>query len=317
MKAKLRAAELAPLAFIVGAAYLVARAAARPVRDTLAYYYIWYTGAAYPEWPPRDRPLLGEYRSDDPDVIRQHIRWARAAGITGWIVCWSHLRDWSFAPLAEVARRENFKLHVCADMPYLSLEDRAREMTDLVEAWAGRSPFRAVDGKMAVHTFMSYQYAPELWEPLLAPLRDRAVFLHDGFQFDDPAGPLYAGGRYLDVFDGLSPYLWYGAQYVEPHLSHWRRVAAQFALAREETAARGKLWVAPCNPMYDDTWIRTPGAVQNPMGTDQLRRTYATAVETLPDAVSIVSWNEWPEQSHVEPSTVYGSRFIDALAELT
>ena len=55
------------------------RAADSPV-PVLAYYYIWFTHASWNR-AKTDYPALGRYSSDDAEVMRTHIRWAKAAGI--------------------------------------------------------------------------------------------------------------------------------------------------------------------------------------------------------------------------------------------
>ena len=89
-----------------------ARAAERP--DSLfAYYYIWFNGSSW-ERAKTDYPLLGRYSSDDRGVMRQHVRWAKRAGIDGFIVSWKStpVLNRRLERLAEVAAAERFKLLV-------------------------------------------------------------------------------------------------------------------------------------------------------------------------------------------------------------
>src|SRR6185312_16942107 len=55
----------------------------------LAYFYIWYSQGSW-DHGKRDVPQLGPYSSDDAQVMRQQIRWAKQAGITGFIVSWKN-----------------------------------------------------------------------------------------------------------------------------------------------------------------------------------------------------------------------------------
>ena len=86
------------------------RAAKPPV---LAYYYIWFDARAWAR-AKKDYPLLGRYGSSDASVMRQHIRWAKAAGVQGFIVSWRHTAalDPRLAELVRVAAEERFKLVV-------------------------------------------------------------------------------------------------------------------------------------------------------------------------------------------------------------
>ena len=58
--------------------------------------------------------MLGRYSSDDRDVMRQHIAWAKRAGIDGFIVSWKStpVLNRRLERLADVAASEHFKLLV-------------------------------------------------------------------------------------------------------------------------------------------------------------------------------------------------------------
>ena len=78
-----------------------------------AYYYIWFNRTSW-DRAKTDYPLLGRYSSDDRGVMRQHVRWAKRAGIDGFIVSWKStpVLNRRLERLAEVAAAEHFKLLV-------------------------------------------------------------------------------------------------------------------------------------------------------------------------------------------------------------
>jgi len=47
-----------------------------------------------------------------------------------------------------------------------------------------------------------------------------------------------------------------------------------------------------------------------------LRLEYAAAVNSSPDVLGLISWNEFSENSYVEPSQKFGMRYLDVLREL-
>ena len=77
----------------------------------LAYYYIWFDSNSW-DRAKTDYPLLGRYTSDDRSVMRQHIQWAKEAGIDGFIVSWksTDVLNRRLDQLATLAEEENFKL---------------------------------------------------------------------------------------------------------------------------------------------------------------------------------------------------------------
>ena len=86
-----------------------------PVSPTplLAYYYIWFTPSSWSRGK-RDYPLLGRYSSDDTGIMRQHVRWAKSAGIDGFLVSWKSTPtlDDRLARLIRVANAQHFRLGI-------------------------------------------------------------------------------------------------------------------------------------------------------------------------------------------------------------
>ena len=78
-----------------------------------AYYYIWFDPTSWDK-DKIDYPLLGHYSSDDPAVMRQHIEWAKGAGIKAFIVSWKSTDklDPRLEQLIEIAKEEDFKLAI-------------------------------------------------------------------------------------------------------------------------------------------------------------------------------------------------------------
>lgn len=78
-----------------------------------AYYYSWYPG----NWQsgylrgrldPPQAPVLGVYRSDDPEVARRHIAWCSRYGIDFLALDWWPRRKWLNEPIEKtLLRSEN------------------------------------------------------------------------------------------------------------------------------------------------------------------------------------------------------------------
>ncbi len=50
---------------------------------------------------------------------------------------------------------------------------------------------------------------------------------------------------------------------------------------------------------------------------ETLRASWRAALGSHPDLVGVISWNEFSENTHIEPSTTYGDRYLDVLRDLT
>ena len=47
-----------------------------------------------------------------------------------------------------------------------------------------------------------------------------------------------------------------------------------------------------------------------------LRQQMDAAIRASPDVVGIISWNEFSENTHIEPSQNYGTRYLEVLADI-
>jgi hypothetical protein len=123
-------------------------------------------------------------------------------------------------------------------------------------------------------------------------------------------------GIWLDVFDGLVTYNIAAA--ADPAA----RLAANARVVRDYNARNGtqKLWIATVMPGYDDSRMLDRGAARFARARDDgayYQRTWAGAVATNPDMISISSFNEWTEGHQIEPSVTYGSLYLDLTRALT
>lgn len=78
--------------------------------------------------------------------------------------------------------------------------------------------------------------------------------------------------------------------------------------------AAGGLWIAPAAAGFDARLVGGTRVI--PRTAANLARQYEAALASSPDAVGLISWNEFSENSHIEPSTNDGSTLLDALADL-
>src|SRR5215211_2901313 len=99
-----------PLITFIPAPGRAIKATTAPI-PVLAYYYIWFDVSSW-DRAKTDYPLLGRYSSDDANVMRQHIQWAKAAGINGFIVSWKSTEklDRRLEQIIDLADAEDFKL---------------------------------------------------------------------------------------------------------------------------------------------------------------------------------------------------------------
>jgi hypothetical protein len=76
-----------------------------------------------------------------------------------------------------------------------------------------------------------------------------------------------------------------------------------------------QIWLAPFAPGFND--MQTGGQIIVPRrGGATLRSEYAAASRSAPDILGLISWNEWTENTNVEPSVSSGSTYVNVLNSL-
>ena len=279
----------------------------RPV--VLAYYYIWFDTPSW-ERAKIDLPALGKYDSADPAVIAQHVAWARAAGIDALIVSWKHepRLDEPLKALVEASRAAGLHLVLL----YQGLDfnrnpiDPGRIADDL--AWFmehyGTDPVFDVFGKPAIILSGT-------------PSFDRAAIKTFRTTLDDAGSAFLLGSEreaanytaLADLLDG-DAYYWSS---VDPARDRNYQVRLQ-ALA-DVIRTDGGLWLAPVAPGFDARLIGGTRVIDRADGATY-RTEWATALSTAPDGLAVISWNEFSENSQIEPSATFGSRYLEVTADL-
>jgi len=277
------------------------RASSPPV---LAYYYIWFDRASWNR-AKTDLPKLGPYSSDDAAVMRQQVRWAKQAGIEGFLVSWKHTPtlDRRLTQLVDIAEQEHFGLGIV----YQGLDFRReaqpadRVATDLdyfAATFAGRAPF-AIFARPLVVWSGTWKFSPEEIARVTAPRRGTLTILASERNLDGYV-------RIAGSVDG-DAYYWSS---VNP--STFPSYVEKLTDLGREVHARNGLWIASAAPGFDARSIGGTSEVAR-AGDRTLVHEIDAALASSPDALGIISWNEFTENSHVEPSVRYGWTALNAV----
>ncbi len=77
----------------------------------------------------------------------------------------------------------------------------------------------------------------------------------------------------------------------------------------------GGIWIPPAAPGFDARLIGGTSVVDRKNGAT-FRTQISTAMASSPDALGIISWNEFSENSYIEPSQKYGMTYLNILSEI-
>jgi len=273
-----------------------------------AYYYIWFSHNSWAR-AKTDLPLVGTYSSSDPGVMRHQIVQAKSAGITGFIVSWKDtpLNDQRLELLMRVAAQEHFKLAMIYEgldfsRKPLPVSQVAADFVTFRDRFAGSPVFYRVDGKPLTIWSGTWAFSYAQVAQVTSAVRPQLLVLSTekgmtGFE------------RIAGVTDG-DAYYWSS---VNPATN----TGYEAKLDRMSQAIRraGKYWIAPFAPGFDARLVGGQRAVPRDNG-QTLRTEYAVAVRSSPDMLGLISWNEFSENSYVEPSKNYGYQSLDVLRQL-
>jgi hypothetical protein len=249
-----------------------------------AYYYMWMQGSYWStnKLDHPAQPFPGHYNSADPAVIKWQIEQAKAAGITGFIVSWKNNATYQqiLPEVESAANQANFKLA----MEYETL-GASKQTLPVSEVSADFKYFVA-----------NYASNPAWYRVNGKPLTmiDDSNF-YPTSQLAAITGPVRSSLAVLQDVSTASLYNKYAA-YTDGDASHG-------------------IWIAPFAPGYNSTLIGGHVVVPRDNGAT-LRTEYAIAAASSPDILGLISWNEWTENTYVEPSVSYGFTDINVLSSL-
>ncbi len=272
----------------------------------LAFYYIWFDTQSW-DRAKSDYPLLGRYSSDDKDVMRQHIEWAKEAGIDGFIVSWKSTEKLNgrLERLLEVAEQENFKLAIIYESldferNPLPLAQVDADLDYFINQYASHPAFDLFEKPMVIWSG-TWEFSTQEIASVVQDKRSRIHILASeknlkGYQ------------RLSGIVDG-DAYYWSSVD-PDTHPGYLEKLIAMSDAVHQD----GGIWVAPAAPGFDSTLLGGDRVVSRESG-DTLQKELRAAIQSTPDAIGLISWNEFSENSHIEPSQVYGYRYIEILAD--
>jgi hypothetical protein len=290
-----------------------AAASARAARQTpvFAYYYMWmhgsYWGTNKLDHPLR--PFPGNYNSGNTAVINWQIRQAQAAGITGFIVSWKNTAQYRkiLPRLEKVANQDHFRLameyegldHAHRPLPVTEV---ARDFRYFVSHYAGNRAWYRIGGKPLTMWSGTAEFSDWAACQVTRPVRPVILVLASARNVADFR-------RLAGCTDG-DAYYWSSVNPVTNRNAGRKLRAMSAAVHRAR-----QIWIAPFAPGFNGTLIGGHIIVPRDNGAT-LRAEYATASRSAPDILGLISWNEWTENTYVEPSAAFGHTYLDVLRDL-
>jgi hypothetical protein len=255
-----------------------------------------------------DRPLLGPYSSDDVNVMKQHVALAKQAGLNGFIVSWKNTPtlDHRLKLLIDVATAQHFALAIeyqglDVNRKPLDVDRVASDMQYFANNYAQSAPFHYFFSKPLIAWSGTWMFSAGDVARVTASVRSRVSVLAseknvDGFE--RIAGSVDGDAYYWSSVDPSTT-----PGYLE------KLIDLSNAVHRH-----GGLWIAPAAPGFDARNVGGSSTVDRNNGAT-LEHEMTTASASAPDALGVISWNEFSENTYIEPSRSYGYTSLSALAQ--
>lgn len=259
------------------------------VRPILAYHYGMRAGDAI-------------FRR--PDIVREQIRQAKAAGIDGFIVWWEDVgtdRDRQLLQVLEIGAPADFRatihLHLFNDNP-ADVEGQLRRFYEQRLNLPGLVTYQ---GRPVLFFWEAGRLPNATWSELRARVdpERRALWIADGDRFDILLG---------DAWDGISPYAIAWSNDPIYQLQSWA--------AKARLAAPDKLYIPPVSPGCDLPPGRVPDA-RDPCVQDRADGAYYLATlegamaSGPPWGVVVSTWDELYEGTGIEPTRAWGDLYLE------
>ena len=278
-------------------------------------------------------PLAGLYNSDDKEIVRWHIRLAKAAGIDAFLVDWWGPQNWGNVPgltyqtfadvVLPIAAEEGFKVCMFDEPVNFRPLDQSKEWAaTYLKQFKDNPAYLKIDGK-PVYCIYQVPFNPGLTPEKFTELRAYV---------EERVGPVYwivdAINNENDNFRipeawrpvaGISSFSFYGTFSIfEAHT--YGQLAERYARVVQQAHEAGKKMLVPVHPGHDNMKSITPGdpRYEMPRRDGQTFRDFLrAATDAGADYVMVTSFNEWPESTCIEPSSSWNDpyQYLKILAE--
>jgi Glycosyl hydrolase family 99 len=307
-----------------------------------AHYYPWYFPQKWIQEPVCDMPRLGHYDSGDRAVARQHVQWAKRAGLDFFIVSWINptgredqnfkravlpeieAQDFRFAFHYETAIALNFQAgHEPLDFDKnrddgVRAGDRFVAHFDyLADTYFQRKSHLTHNGQAVVILYLVREMVHA--GPYLTRVRERMkkrgiplYLIADVVYWAPPES--YDWAFLKEHFQAITGYnMYYRPQFLD-------KVRSQFDASDRFARENGLNFVPTVMPGYDDTRLRgKERATLDREGGQFYRRFWDIAspfVTANQPFLLITTFNEWHEGTELEPSREYGDFYINLTSQL-
>lgn len=287
-------------------------------RRVWAFYMGFWAGQTSWEWQAdvlSDYPSIGNYDSRDGGVAATQIDQAQSAGIDGFVVSWYGVDDGQTTTpvlnnMLDRAAERGFQVGAAFDAfdQSFTIDSLVNSLNYLVYDRANHPAYLRYQGKPVI--FFAFQGNLGLsvaeWQNVrntVDPDRN-TIWIAEGVN-----GCCLYGG----AMDGMYAF----------NLAWANGSSGTYAAQRARTLnSGGSLYIPTIHPGWNEDLIAArdgrpnPTSVRNRNDGQFLANSFNGAVNSGANVILVGTWNEFMENSHIEPSQQYGTVALDTLRPL-
>ena len=298
------------------------------------YYYPWYGGNDFhgrkylrEYLVPVQTPVLGEYKDTDSEVIKQHLEWCEYAGIGLWVSSW-----WGPGKMTDNTLKNNILKHPDLGEMKIALfyetSGRMQDFTDvsnvesdinyMTENYFNHPNYYKIDGRPVVFIYLTRVLSRNgVLGNTMNIMRNAAS--NAGFEIyiigDQAFGQPPSSSDKIAMLDGITNYDVYGSSGGKMYATQEKVDNYYTAQAGWRTMAHSVnvSFVPNTAPGYNDKGVRdgheplsrklTEDAEFGSLFEAMITEALTITDEETGNLFMITSWNEWHEDTQIEPVT--------------
>jgi hypothetical protein len=303
-----------------------------------AYYYPWYSPDRHWDSGYRGTPVLGEYDSANLDVINQHLTWAEDYGIDFFALSWwgkgSFEDDVIRGPWLDALQGHDFHFAILYESVgqlklqngQINLDNAAirqqliADFTYLADTFFQHPNVLTIEGRPVIFLYLTRTFAGDV-NTALTEAKGAAVNRGSAEPFivGDEVYWQYPDRQRILYFDAVTSYNMHTSV---PNIADGfaENVERQYRLWADITAEQGIPFIPDILPGFNDTAVR-PEAHHPviPRSVDLFTAQFDSARELAsgePGIIMITSWNEWHEDTSIEPTEEEGTTYLEILRNM-
>jgi hypothetical protein len=327
------------LLIILSFAFNITNAGGKQVN---VFYYPWYDTTRH--WQegylrsilvPPQPPQLGQYSSRNNSVINQHITWSETYEISNWICSWWGPGSWeditienNIAPLLAGHNVTYCIFYESASL--LNLQNNQINFDSsttatfvshihyIASTYFSDPKYLKINGRPVIYLYLSRCFTGS-YKAALQQIRQDVQTL--GYNIYIVGDEVYWGTpdtARIATLDAITTYNMHGPANYAGYPSQTNFISDvynQFVLYKTAATSKGVTFIPGTNPGFNDRGVRL--SANHPVISDQFQQDssytstlshYADAVLGLIDptinSVCVTSFNEWHEDTQIEPSIV-------------